>query len=77
MAQNLGEQKPDCVPWRKGVTPVLFILGFILDDDDLVETLTKSKSMSTEIRLRVLETEDMEKKLNLARQKYLPVTRKN
>ena len=48
--------------------------GHILDDQDLVETLQKSKVMSAEMRVRVEQSEDAEKKLNLARKKYLPVS---
>ena len=49
-------------------------LGHILDDQDLVETLKKSKVMSAEMRVRVEQSEEAEKKLNQARQKYLPVS---
>ena len=48
--------------------------GHILDDQDLVETLKKSKVMSAEMRVRVEQSEEAEKKLNHARQKYLPVS---
>jgi hypothetical protein len=44
-----------------------------LDDQDLVETLQKSKGMAGEIYERVKQSEEMEKKLNLARKRYLPV----
>ena len=48
--------------------------GHILDDQDLVETLEKSKGMSEEIKKRVSHAEDTEKELNQARHKYLPVS---
>ncbi|RUS88172.1 hypothetical protein EGW08_004069 [Elysia chlorotica] len=47
--------------------------GHLLDDQDLVETLKQSKSKSQEIYKRVVESEDTEKKLNIARKRYLPV----
>ena len=47
--------------------------GHILDDQDLVETLQKSKGMSGEIETRIYQSEEAEKKLNAARKKYLPV----
>ena len=47
--------------------------GHILDDQDLVETLQKSKGMSGEIEKRIYQSEEAEKKLNVARKKYLPV----
>lgn len=48
--------------------------GHILDDQDLVETLQKSKGMSGEIEKRITQSEEAEKKLNVARKKYLPVS---
>lgn len=50
------------------------ISGHILDDQDLVETLQKSKVMSEEIHSRVTKSEETERELNQARQKYLPVS---
>ncbi|XP_053375273.1 dynein axonemal heavy chain 6-like isoform X4 [Mercenaria mercenaria] len=47
--------------------------GHILDDQDLVETLQQSKGMAAEIYERIKQSEEMEKKLNLARKRYLPV----
>lgn len=47
--------------------------GHILDDQDLVETLQQSKGMAGEIYERVKQSEEMEKKLNQARKRYLPV----
>ncbi|XP_070577565.1 LOW QUALITY PROTEIN: dynein axonemal heavy chain 6-like [Ptychodera flava] len=47
--------------------------GHILDDQDLVETLQNSKKMSEEILKRVVESEETQKKIEVARQKYLPV----
>eukprot|EP00058_Branchiostoma_floridae_P021107 XP_002606597.1 hypothetical protein BRAFLDRAFT_120109 [Branchiostoma floridae] len=47
--------------------------GHILDDQDLIETLQRSKQMSAEITQRVGESEETEKNINQARQKYLPV----
>ena len=49
-------------------------LGHILDDQDLVDTLDKSKKMSGEIEKRVVESEDTQKKIEQARKKYLPVS---
>ncbi len=56
---------------------VVVFLGHILDDEDLVETLQMSKGMSEEIHKRVEQSEETEKKLNLARQKYLPASTSN
>eukprot|EP00105_Crassostrea_gigas_P038198 XP_019922346.1 PREDICTED: dynein heavy chain 6, axonemal [Crassostrea gigas] len=47
--------------------------GHILDDQDLVDTLQQSKGKSSEITNRVAQSEETEKKLNLARKRYLPV----
>ncbi|XP_041352994.1 dynein heavy chain 6, axonemal-like isoform X2 [Gigantopelta aegis] len=47
--------------------------GHILDDQDLVDTLQKSKGMAEEIYHRVNQSEETEKKLNIARKRYLPV----
>ncbi|KAL5008122.1 hypothetical protein ScPMuIL_013703 [Solemya velum] len=47
--------------------------GHILDDQDLVETLQKSKGMAEEIYHRVSQSEETEKKLSVARKRYLPV----
>ncbi|XP_077989551.1 dynein axonemal heavy chain 6-like [Glandiceps talaboti] len=47
--------------------------GHILDDQDLVETLQTSKKMSEEILHRVEESEVTQKKIEVARQKYMPV----
>ncbi|XP_071833092.1 dynein axonemal heavy chain 6-like isoform X4 [Apostichopus japonicus] len=47
--------------------------GHILDDQVLVDTLEKSKTMSGEIGHRVAESEDTQRKIELARKKYLPV----
>ncbi|XP_059839458.1 dynein axonemal heavy chain 6-like [Hypanus sabinus] len=47
--------------------------GHILDDQDLIDTLQKSKDMSKEIKLRIEASEENEKKITAARQKYLPV----
>lgn len=48
--------------------------GHILDDQDLVETLQKSKVMAEEIYHRVSQSEETEKKLSVARKRYLPVS---
>ncbi|XP_074663059.1 dynein axonemal heavy chain 6-like [Tubulanus polymorphus] len=47
--------------------------GNILDDQDLVDTLQTSKVMSREISSRVSRSEETERNLNTARQRYLPV----
>ncbi|XP_051881424.1 dynein axonemal heavy chain 6-like [Pristis pectinata] len=47
--------------------------GHILDDQDLIDTLQQSKDMSTEIKLRIEASEENEKKITAARQKYLPM----
>ena len=52
-------------------------LGHILDDQDLVDTLQQSKGKSSEITKRVAQSEETEKKLNLARKRYLPVSLAN
>ena len=48
--------------------------GHILDDQDLVDTLRRSKGMSDEIKARMQQSEEAEKQLNQARLKYLPVS---
>lgn len=45
-----------------------------MDDQDLVDTLQQSKGKSSEITNRVAQSEETEKKLNLARKRYLPVS---
>ncbi|XP_069117336.1 dynein axonemal heavy chain 6-like isoform X3 [Argopecten irradians] len=47
--------------------------GNLLDDQDLVTTLQKSKGMSIEIYKRIKQSEENEMKLNQARKRYLPV----
>ncbi|XP_078256078.1 dynein axonemal heavy chain 6-like [Rhinoraja longicauda] len=47
--------------------------GHILDDQDLVDTLHRSKDMSKEIKLRISASEENEKKITAARKKYLPM----
>ncbi|XP_071789676.1 dynein axonemal heavy chain 6-like isoform X2 [Asterias amurensis] len=47
--------------------------GHILDDQDLVDTLEKSKVMSEEVQKRVEQSEETQKEIDLARKKYLPV----
>ncbi|OWF46435.1 Dynein heavy chain 6, axonemal [Mizuhopecten yessoensis] len=47
--------------------------GNLLDDQDLVNTLQKSKGMSIEIYKRIKQSEENETKLNQARKRYLPV----
>ncbi|KAK3576323.1 hypothetical protein CHS0354_039732 [Potamilus streckersoni] len=47
--------------------------GEILDDQDLVDTLQRSKGMAAEIHDRITQSEETEKKLSLARKRYLPV----
>ncbi|BFZ12081.1 hypothetical protein BsWGS_15120 [Bradybaena similaris] len=47
--------------------------GHLLDDQALVETLQQSKTMSQEIHNRVVESEQTEMNISLARQRYLPV----
>lgn len=56
--------------WPLTLTPS----GHILDDQDLVDTLEKSKKMSGEIQKRVGESEVTQKKIEQARKKYLPVS---
>ncbi|XP_064622088.1 dynein axonemal heavy chain 6-like isoform X2 [Lineus longissimus] len=47
--------------------------GNILDDQDLISVLQKSKGMAREILSRVEQSERAEQNLNNARKKYLPV----
>jgi len=47
--------------------------GHILDDEDLISTLQKSKTMSVEIGGRMSLSEQTEKDMNYMRKKYLPV----
>ena len=51
-----------------------YIPGHILDDQDLIQTLEKSKDMAAEIKQRIHQSEITEKKLNVARKRYLPVS---
>ena len=53
----------------------LNFIGHILDDQDLVDTLQKSKGMAEAMYKRISQSEDTEKKLSQARQRYLPVSR--
>ena len=53
-------------------TSSLYSIG-ILDDQDLVETLQQSKGMAKEIYERIAQSEDAEKRLSLARKRFLPV----
>lgn len=52
---------------------LLKISGHLLDDQDLIKTLEQSKAKSLEIYERVTQSEETEKKLNMARKRYLPV----
>jgi len=47
--------------------------GNILDDDDLIEELGKSKETSQTISTRMVETETTTEKINAAREEYRPV----
>ena len=51
-----------------------FIVAGILDDQDLVETLKQSKGMAKEIYNRIAQSEEAEKRLSLARKRFLPVS---
>lgn len=57
----------------KSLTLLTRAEGHILDDQDLVENLQKSKIVSVEILERVKQSEEAEKQINLARKRYLPV----
>ena len=48
--------------------------GHILDDKDLIQTLEKSKTMAAEIKERIHQSEITERKLNIARKRYSPVS---
>ena len=52
---------------------IFFLATGILDDQDLVETLQQSKGMAKEIYERIAQSEDAEKRLSLARKRFLPV----
>ena len=47
--------------------------GNILDDEDLITTLDDSKKVADVIHTRVVQSEETEEKINLSREKYLPV----
>ncbi|KAF5272727.1 hypothetical protein FQA39_LY07754 [Lamprigera yunnana] len=47
--------------------------GNILDDEELIETLNESKETSAIIAARLVETETMENKISVAREKYRSV----
>lgn len=52
---------------------IIVFVENILDDQDLVDTLQKSKGMAAEMYHRVSQSEETEQKLSQARQRYLPV----
>uniref|UniRef100_UPI00398EE57F dynein axonemal heavy chain 6-like isoform X2 n=1 Tax=Pristiophorus japonicus TaxID=55135 RepID=UPI00398EE57F len=47
--------------------------GHILDDQDLIDTFQQSKDMSKEIELRINASEENEKKIMVARKRFLPM----
>ena len=47
--------------------------GNILDDEDLISTLDDSKKVANVIHTRVVQSEETKEKINLSREKYLPV----
>lgn len=52
---------------------MLHFPGNILDDEDLITTLDESKTMADVIHSRVVQSEETEAKINLSRERYLPV----
>ena len=56
---------------------ILFLLsnsqGNILDDEELIDTLAKSKVTSNEISAKVQEAEKTEKEIDATRELYRPV----
>lgn len=48
-------------------------LGSVLDDEEIVETLRKSKITSNEISKRIKETEKAEHEIEATRKNYLPI----
>lgn len=48
-------------------------LGSVLDDEEIVETLRKSKVTSNEISKRIKETEKAEREIGAIRKNYLPI----
>lgn len=53
---------------------LIWYLGYILDDQDLVDILQQSKGKFLEIINRVVQFEEIEKKFNLVRKRYLFVS---
>lgn len=51
-----------------------FVLGHILDDEELINSLHHSQKMSTEVEKRLEQSELTELQLNVTRNQYLPVT---
>ena len=47
--------------------------GNILDDNDLIQTLAKSKSTAAEIQERVVAAEETEREIDNTREQYRPV----
>ena len=59
--------------WLLKLLTVICLTGNILDDEDLITTLDDSKKMADVIHTRVVQSEETEEKINLSREKYLPV----
>lgn len=51
----------------------IHFLGSVLDDEEIVENLTKSKMTSNEISKRIQETEKAEREIQATRKNYLPI----
>nr|XP_042114676.1 dynein axonemal heavy chain 14 isoform X2 [Peromyscus maniculatus bairdii] len=76
-AQLLESISHDAVTLEELEDKTLTILqkteGSVLDDEEIVENLTKSKMTSNEISKRIQETEKAEREIQATRKNYLPI----
>ncbi|OAJ44270.1 hypothetical protein BDEG_27524 [Batrachochytrium dendrobatidis JEL423] len=71
---NIAADKKQLKDIEEKILKMLFnSQGNILDDEDLISTLNQSKMTSAAINERVLQAEQTEQDINLAREKYRPV----
>ncbi|ORX87336.1 hypothetical protein BCR32DRAFT_215454 [Anaeromyces robustus] len=72
---NISNDKKQLRDIEEKILKLLFNSeGNILDDEELINTLNKSKITSAAIQQRVQQAEVTEKEINAAREKYLPVS---
>jgi dynein heavy chain len=72
---NISNDKKQLRDIEEKILKLLFNSeGNILDDEELINTLNKSKMTSAAIQQRVEQAEITEREINAAREKYLPVS---